>query len=253
MNTDNHSYNYLKETALLNFNHSSITQLIESKQWLKEDEYTRIGLAYDFVRNEIQFGYNTSDDLTAAQILNDGYGQCNTKGTLLMALFRGLNIPCRLHGFTIDKGLQRGVVPELIYPIVPNSIIHSWVEIYFYGNWINLEGFILDDVFLAEIRKAFGKNKQSLCSFGAGTKNINNPQVEWKGEDTYIQKTGINNDFGIYDSPDDFYKNHQQDFPWWKKLIYKNIIRHWMNRRVEKIRNGQKPKKVPNIIVDYSF
>ncbi len=39
--------------------------------------------------------------------MKDGYGQCNTKGTLFMALFRSVDIPCRFHGFTIDKKLQK--------------------------------------------------------------------------------------------------------------------------------------------------
>ena len=43
------------------------------------------------------------------KVLADGYGQCNTKGTLFMALLRACNIPCRVHGFTIDKKIaERG-------------------------------------------------------------------------------------------------------------------------------------------------
>ena len=42
------------------------------------------------MRNDILFGYNSSDLLTAEEVLKDGYGQCNTKATLLMALFRGV-------------------------------------------------------------------------------------------------------------------------------------------------------------------
>ncbi len=43
-------------------------------------EYDRIGAAYDFVRNEILFGYNRTDAIPATEVLADGYGQCNTKG-----------------------------------------------------------------------------------------------------------------------------------------------------------------------------
>ncbi len=48
------------------------------------------------------------DTMNAVQILNDGYGQCNTKATLLMALLRAVSIPCRLHAFDVTKDLQRG-------------------------------------------------------------------------------------------------------------------------------------------------
>ncbi|MFT5529960.1 MAG: transglutaminase-like putative cysteine protease, partial [Alteromonadaceae bacterium] len=45
------------------------------------------------------------DDISASDVLADGYGQCNTKGNLLMALLRGLGIQCRFQGFTIDQQL----------------------------------------------------------------------------------------------------------------------------------------------------
>ena len=53
--------------------------------------HDRIGAAYAFVRDEIAFGYNLADDLPASRVLEDGLGQCNTKGTLFMALLRHPN------------------------------------------------------------------------------------------------------------------------------------------------------------------
>ncbi|MGB0499059.1 MAG: transglutaminase-like domain-containing protein, partial [Rubricella sp.] len=95
----------LDATPLLDFPSDGIARLIEDRGWLRLSEHDRIGAAYDFVRNEILFGYNRADDIPASEVLADGYGQCNTKGTLLMALLRGLGLPCRLHGFSIHKAL----------------------------------------------------------------------------------------------------------------------------------------------------
>ena len=81
----------------------------------KADEYNRIRLVYGFVRDEILFGYNVDDSIPASRVLADGYGQCNTKGTLFMALLRGVDIPCRVHGFTIDKNLQKGAMTGIVY------------------------------------------------------------------------------------------------------------------------------------------
>lgn len=145
----------LAPTKLLDFDAAPLAHLIETRGWRGLSEYDRIGAAYDFVRNEIAFGYNRADDIPASEVLSDGYGQCNTKGTLLMALLRGVGIRCRLHGFTIHKGLQRGVVPELVYPLAPQEILHSWVEIEYQGAWFNLEGFILDDAFLTVLQTSF--------------------------------------------------------------------------------------------------
>lgn len=98
---------YLRETPMLNYSATNIQRLINDRLWKKVDEYNRIKQIYNFVRDEILFGYNVDDNITASKVLADGYGQCNTKGTLFMALLRGVNIPCRIHGFTIDKQLQK--------------------------------------------------------------------------------------------------------------------------------------------------
>lgn len=233
------SQKYLSTTELLDYTAPSIRALTEQRGWLDLSADERIGRVYDFVRNEILFGYNSDDALPASKILADGYGQCNTKGTLLMALLRGVGIPCRFHGFTIDKGLQRGVVPELIYPIAPRDIIHSWVEVLLDEEWLNLEGFILDVGVLRALQDAF-PNRSTLCAYGAGTESLQSPEVEWNGKSTYIQRTGINNDLGVYDSPDEFYKNHRQ-LSGLRGVLYRNIVRHWMNRRVAKIRTGHVP------------
>lgn len=233
------SHDHLAETALLDFTTTPIQRLIKDRGWRLLEPDERIGAAYDFVRNEIMFGYNADDTLPASRVLKDGFGQCNTKTTLLMALLRALEIPCRFHGFTIDKRLQRGVVPELIYPLAPKNIIHSWVEVTHDGQWINLEGFILDEALLRALQARFpGQN--SLCAYGAGTDRLQNPKVEWRGESTYIQRTGINHDFGVFPDPDQFYQTHRQ-LSGFRGMLYRAIIRHWMNQRVNRMRNGKVP------------
>ena len=233
--------NLLAQTQLLDFGNAEIEALVIARGWRDLPTFDGIGAVYDFVRNEIRFGYNRSDDIPASDVLRDGYGQCNTKGTLLMALLRAISVPCRLHGFTIHKALQRGVVPELVYGIAPENILHSWVEIHYNDNWINLEGFILDDDYLAQIQQRFVEESDSLCGYGVGTNALTDPSVLWRGEDTYIQKTGINNDFGNFATPDLLYAEHQQSFAFWKGLIYRKWIRHWMNARVKQIRSGKIP------------
>lgn len=230
---------FLSPTPLLDFKTDTIQRLLEGRGWQRLSQADRIGAAYDFVRNEILFGYNSDDVLPASKVLANGYGQCNTKGTLLMALLRGLGIPCRFHGFTIDKGLQRGVVPELVYPLAPSNIIHSWVEVQHDGQWLQLEGFILDAPALAALQVAF-PNRSSLCAYGAGTDCLQSPDVAWRGASTYIQKTGINHDFGTFDDPDAFYVNHRQ-LSGLKGVLYRLFVRHWMNHRVKKMRLGKVP------------
>ena len=170
------SHEYLSETPLLDLSAKPITCLVAEKGWRNLSRTAQIGAVYDFVRNEIFFGYNRANDIPASEVLLDGYGQCITKGTLLMALLRAVEVPCSLHGFAIHKGLQRGVVPELVYPIAPDEILHSWIEVELDGTWINLEGFRLDQGFLNALQSAF-PGIESLCGYGAGTDCLSAPPV----------------------------------------------------------------------------
>ena len=224
-----------KKTDLLDFKSPQIQQLIVERRWQALPEFERIGAIYDFVRNEIKFGYNQSDSLPASQVLADGFGQCNTKGILLMALLRANQIACRFHGFTIDKRLQKGAITGWAYVLAPASIIHSWVEIWFDGRWVNLEGFILDESYLIALQKTFPAAKE-FCGFGAAVTDLRDPPVQWKGTDTYIQKEGINADFGIFNSPDDFYRKHGTNLSGLKKWVFETVVRAQMNRNVERIR-----------------
>lgn len=142
----------LQPTPIADHDHPRLQALIEARGWRTLDPFARIGAVYDFVRDEVRFGYNRADDLPVSAVLADGYGQCNTKGNLLLALLRGSGIPARFHGFTIDKALQKGAIPA--------------------------------------------------CT---PAPDLQEPAIDWQGAPTFIQKEGIAEDFGVFDSPDAFY------------------------------------------------
>jgi hypothetical protein len=230
---------YLGETNLLNYNNQEIQKLISKNKWKGLNEENKIKKVYLFVRDEIKFGYNEKDNILASKVLEEGYGQCNTKSTLLMALLRSVGIPCRFHGFTINKDLQKGAISGIWFKLAPKNIIHSWVEVKYKNKWYDLEGVIIDKIYLNKLQNRFKYCKKSFCGFGIYTENLQNPKVDWNGNDTYIQKLGINRDFGIYDNPDEFYKNHKQNLTLIKRIIFSAIIRRVINKNVERIREGQ--------------
>ena len=231
----------LHPTAILDFEHPLLQALIQDRGWRALPETERIGAVYTFVRDEIGFGYNLSDELPASKVLADGIGQCNTKAGLLMALLRGCGIACRCHGFTIHKALQKGAITGVAYWLAPKSIVHSWVEVWFDSRWLNLEGFILDKAYLSQLQRCFARHRGPFCGYGAATPDLQNPPVDWNGGDTYIQKDGINQDFGTYDSPDGFYAAHGVNLSGAKRWLFRNVVRHWMNHNVERIRGGVCP------------
>lgn len=230
---------WLEATPIADHDHPDIRRLVDERGWLSLSPYDRIGAAYDFVRDDIAFGYNRSDDLPASAVLRDGYGQCNTKGNLLVALLRGLGVPARFHGFTIDKALQKGAVPWWLFPFAPAKILHSWVEVRWDGAWIPLEGFILDGTYLGALQRRFS-GASTFCGYGAATPDLQNPGVEWCGKPTYIQREGIADDFGVFDHPDDLYRARGTNLSGLRRLLYEHIFRFAMNATVSRIRRSHK-------------
>lgn len=229
---------YLEETAMLDYSSAPIRSLAEKRKWRALDEFHRIKAVYDFVRNEILFGYNVSDAIPASRVLADGYGQCNTKGTLFMALLRTVDIPCRIHGFTIDKRLQKGAMTGLVYRVAPKHIFHSWVEVYLEEQWYALEAFILDDRYLHSLQRKYWDCTGAFCGYGVAVRDFRHPVIEWNRNNTYIQSEGITQDFGVYDSPDELLKEHGQRMSGCKEFLYQHMGRHLMNRNVRRIRES---------------
>jgi transglutaminase-like putative cysteine protease len=62
----------LQPTRLLDFTAGPLRDLIDRRGWRDLAPHDRIGAAYDFVRNEIRFGYNRWDDIPASDVLANG-------------------------------------------------------------------------------------------------------------------------------------------------------------------------------------
>lgn len=227
----------LKETILLNYGDPAVRALIDKKGWRELNEKDRVLAVYNYVRDEIAFGYNLSDDITAAAVLRDGYGQCNTKSTLFMALLRSVGVPCRAHGFFVDKLMQKGAMKGFYYRQAPKKIVHSWVEIFYNGAWLNLEGFILDMKYLNKLQDKFKACDGSFCGYGVAISNFKNPPVEWNENDTYIQRDKIVQDLGVYDTPDELFAAHRQNIGRYKAFMFRRVVRHLMNGNIKRIRN----------------
>lgn len=226
---------YIKRTAMLNFQQASIQQLIDQRGWHSLPQKQAVREVYYFVRDEIKFGYNRHDRIEASEVLKDGYGQCNTKSTLFMALLRALNVPCRLHGFTIYNELQRGAIPSYLMPLAPKRILHSWVEVLLDDDWIDVEGFIIDQAFLTQVQRAH-PDRKSFSGYGVAVPCLQNPANEFDNGSTYIQAEGIADDFGRFDSPDAFYAQYGSNLRGLKKWAFRYLLRHLMNRNLEQIR-----------------
>lgn len=231
---------YLKETKMLNFNSAKISDLVREKGWLELDEFHKIKNIYEFVQNDILFGYNSTDILSAVEVLQDGFGQCNTKATLLMALLRSVNIPCRLHAFNVSKDFQKGALPQIIYLLAPKYILHTWVEVFFNDKWIALEGVIIDKDYLYTVQQKYTEYKGIFKKFAIATKDVETVNIDWTGNDVFIQKEAVVDDYGIFSSPDILFSKHTQNMSKIKLYLYSHIGTKMMTKRVFKIRNSKK-------------
>lgn len=228
---------YLEATKMLDYNNESIQRLIQEKGWRDVSEFECIKSIYNFIRDDILFGYNADDNIPASKVLKDGYGQCNTKGTLFMALLRACNIPCRVHGFTIDKELQKGAMTGIVYKNAPQNVFHSWVEVFFEEKWYELEAFIIDKPYLYKLQEMNSDCAGAFCGYGVAVKDFMNPTIEFDRNHTYIQSEGINQDFGVYDNPDELLIEHHQELSPLKAFAFRHLGRHLMNNNVRRIRN----------------
>lgn len=104
---------------------------------------------------------------------------------------RACNIPCRVHGFTIDKSLQKGAMTEVVYKNAPQNVFHSWVEVYFEDKWYELEAFILDRAYLTKLQERKSDCTGAFCGYGVAVKDFKNPIIDFDRNNTYIQSEGI--------------------------------------------------------------
>lgn len=230
--------NYLKETKILDYSHEWIQKLVNQRQWRKQEPISRIKSIYNFVRDQIKFGYNRQDNITASAVLKDMYGQCNTKANLLMALLRAVDIPNRIHGFRVDKALQKGVINGIWYMLSPDEILHSWVEVRVEQQWYILEGVILDVPYVGKLQKQNSQIQTYFCGYGISTDNFKNPPISWNLNNTFIQHKAIIEDLGLFDSPDEFYQKHSQELNAIQGFVFKYMLRHIMNKNVQRIRKS---------------
>lgn len=96
----------------------------------------------------------------------------------------------------------------------------------------------MDKKYLTGLQRKYKKSNLNFCGYGVFTEDLLNPQINWDENHTYIQKLGINQDFGIFDDPDSFYQNHQQTKSKFKQWIFKKLVRHSNNKNVQRLRNN---------------
>lgn len=192
-----------------------------------------------YVRDGIRFGFPSTGDLTtASETIKLKLGQCNTKGTLFLALCRAIGIPARIHYSTVDKEIQHGIFPLWAYNRFPKNISHSWVEIKYKNKWIDVDAFINDKEFY-NVGKCLLKKEDRKMGYSIACTN-GESGIELDLEDAkFVQMDAVTEDVGVYDDPGEhFVTNLYKNRPnWFVYMIYRLAILV-ANKRVKNLRSN---------------
>lgn len=196
---------------------------------------------FNFVRDEIQFGFPLEGDLvSASETLQIKMGQCNTKSTLFLALCKAINIPARIHFSLIKREIQQGIFPGFLYIFLPYTLSHSWVEVEIGQQWIRIDGYIDDLVFF---RGAIDKLAQSGWNIGfaiACDEDKLSPELSLNQEQ-FEQMCAVIEDHGVWDDPIEYYQtNLYRNRPNALKQFLYRLFVPIINARIEKIRRSTK-------------
>jgi len=199
----------------------------------------KLNRLFHYVRDDIKFGFTQDGDLVkASTTIRLGKGQCNTKGTLFLALCKAVEIPARIHFSLIKKEIQRGLFTGMGYKLVPPLLSHSWIEVEVEGKWRSIDSYINDEEYYLAAKSEL-KNKgwdtgySVSCPGGECGCDFNVDQ------EVFVQMGAVVADHGVWDDPGDYYATDQyQNRPNTMKLILYRLMIWRINRRVESMRRG---------------
>jgi Transglutaminase-like superfamily len=197
-----------------------------------------------FVRDDIKFGFPAQGDLVpASETLRSGVGQCNTKGTLFLALCRAAGIPARLHFSTIKKDIQHGLFTGLAYRLMPPQISHSWLEVMVDGTWRKIDSYINDEAFY-EAGKAALRARGWNTGFSIADGRGNASAAFNIDKEAFVQMDAVVGDHGVWDEPSSYYASgaYKNRPGFWRLLLYRAVIGA-INRRIKRLRQGHGPDR----------
>ncbi|KIT17774.1 transglutaminase-like domain-containing protein [Jannaschia aquimarina] len=194
---------------------------------------------FRYVRDDIVFGFPPEGDFVkASDTIRFGYGQCNTKATLLLALCKACRIPARIHFSLIRKDIQKGFFTGLAYWLVPDEISHSWIEVEIDGRWRKIDTFINDLPLFNAAKEALHERGWSTGYSLALTDGEASPDLDLDHE-AFQQMAAVTGDHGTWDDPADYYASAKyRNRPGRVKLWAYRLMIGRINRRVRDLRAG---------------
>jgi hypothetical protein len=218
-------------------NHPQVQRTALSLTESKHTEIEKIESIFNFVRDEIPFGFPpTWDALKASETIRYGMGYCTPKATLFHALCKAAEIPSRIHAGLINIDVMRGILPAFAFWFLPVAGCHVWVEIQLNNQWVSIDSYINDEIFyrhaLIRLHASGNMNGYSISEEkGASSCEFN------CGEKGYVQMGAVVVDHGVWNDFSDYMNSGKYlQMNTFQSLSYRYILRRMANKKVQKIR-----------------
>jgi len=212
---------------------STALKVIGNEQTIKG----KLKKLFYYVRDDIQFGFPLKGDLVkASDTILSGVGQCNTKGTLFLALCNAVGIPARLHFATVNKDIQKGLFTKIAFWLMPKRISHAWLEVKVDDRWCKIDSYINDLPFYTEAKSELRKHHWdmgfSIASFDC------NSGIEFDlDENSFVQMKAVRGDHGLWDEPSDYFQSSKyKNRPSRLRLLAYRLMVGAANKKVKLIR-----------------
>lgn len=227
---------WLVPTKYIESEHAAIIAAVDKAVGSEKDPVKRAVKIHDFVRDEIRFGWSSAFyNQSASQVLDTGYGFCNTKGTLFVAMLRAAGIPARQHFVSINAE----IIADFISP-GSAYVDHSYAEVFLDGKWLSVDSYIVDSHLFNSARALLIRESRKI---GYGIHQ--NGSLEWDGiSDSFAQFVNdgahpnlTKTDFGIFADVGEFYASGKAI----NKLgvigkLFFSIAKSGANKKIEKLR-----------------
>lgn len=194
---------------------------------------------FGFVRDEIRFYFPEEGDFVkASETITSKRGQCNTKGTLFLALCKAVGVPARLHFPLISKEIQKGFFTGFGYWMMPKEISHSWIEVRIDDKWHRIDAYINDTHLHEAASKELGRRGWKTGFSVSKSDSKSEPSSEFRlGTEQFEQMAAVTGDHGVWDEPSDYYatdKYHNR--PGRVRLLIYRLIIGRANQRIAELR-----------------
>jgi len=229
----------MKNTLISDFEHPAVVRTLQELTRCTMQKEKVIEAIFLYVRDRILFGgFPPKGDLTlASETIGLGYGQCNTKSALFLALLKAAGIPARIHFSWIRREIQQGLFTGLLFHLMPKELSHSWIEVQHEGAWRPIDSFINDSSFYRNGKKRLQKEGLREGYSVSCRKAESRIDFTLSGSG-FVQMDSVTRDLGWYDDPSVFYASADYtNRPGPVQLLVYRLAIGGINRKIASIRS----------------